>query len=104
MSASPPPQGVPPQFGPPPSYAPPGYAPVPVPLPRPALFFQAIRGPIVLIVLGVLFWVHQAGIISFWRTWPLLIIVIGFLKLLERLATPRSMPGSPGPYTRGQYQ
>jgi hypothetical protein len=35
---------------------------------RLALFIQAIRGPIVLITLGILFAVHQAGLLSFART------------------------------------
>lgn len=52
---------------------------------RGALFAQAIRGPILLITVGVLFAVHQAGIVSFSRTWPLLIIVVGVMKLIERL-------------------
>jgi len=56
---------------------------------RGALFAQAIRGPIMLITLGVLFAIHQAGILSFSRTWPLIIIMIGVLKLIERMAGPR---------------
>ncbi len=55
---------------------------------RRALFFQSIRGPILLITLGSLFAIHQAGILSFSRTWPLLIIVIGVMKLLERYSEP----------------
>lgn len=46
---------------------------------------QAIRGPLVLITLGALFALHQDGIINFSRTWPLIIIVIGLVKLVERL-------------------
>jgi hypothetical protein len=61
------------------------------------MFFRAIQGPIVLITLGVLFAFHQARIFSFGRTWPLLIIVIGVMKLLERLAVPRNFPPG-GPY------
>ena len=69
---------------------------------RAALFVQAIRGPILLITIGVLFVVHQQGIISFGRTWPLIIIVIGLMKLIERmLASPIPPPGPrpnmPGP-------
>jgi uncharacterized membrane protein len=65
---------------------------------RAALFAQAIRGPIVLIVIGVLFAIHQAGILSFSRTWPLLIIVIGIIKLIERLYVPRPpFPPAGGP-------
>jgi Domain of unknown function (DUF5668) len=57
---------------------------------RGALFAQAIRGPILLITIGVLFAMHQAGVLHFSRTWPLIIIVIGVLKLVERLAIPQS--------------
>lgn len=64
---------------------------------RGALYMQAIRGPLVLITLGALFAMHQSGQISFARTWPLIIIVIGFLKLIERLLVP------PGSYPAGNY-
>jgi hypothetical protein len=62
---------------------------------RLALFVQAIRGPIVLITLGILFAIHQAGILSFAQTWPLILIVVGFMKLMERLV------GRPGPMPPG---
>lgn len=58
---------------------------------RGALYLQAIRGPILLITIGILFAIHQAGILGFSRTWPLIIIVIGLMKLFERMAT-RTMP------------
>lgn len=57
---------------------------------RRAMFAQAIRGPILLITIGVLFAMHQAGVLHFSRTWPLILIVIGVLKLVERLAMPQS--------------
>lgn len=70
---------------------------------RRALLFQSIRGPILLITLGALFAIHQAGILSFSRTWPLLIIVIGVMKLLERSSAPA--PALQGDYSsRGAYQ
>ena len=56
---------------------------------------QAVRGPIMLITLGALVAIDYAGIYAFWRTWPILIIVFGILKLLER-ATAK--PGPPPPY------
>ena len=56
---------------------------------RRALFVQAVRGPILLITIGVLFAMHQAGVLQFSRTWPLIIIMIGLLKLIERLAMPQ---------------
>jgi hypothetical protein len=63
---------------------------------RLALFLQAIRGPILLITLGALFAVHQAGILSFAQTWPAIIIVIGLMKLFERMAIGRPGPIPPG--------
>ena len=70
---------------------------------RAALYAQAIRGPIVLIAIGVLFAVHQAGILPFSRTWPLLIIVVGVMKLIERWNTPPRppYPAPPPPYPPG---
>ena len=59
---------------------------------RAALFIQAIRGPLLLITIGLLFAFHQAGIISFSRTWPLIIIVIGLVKLVERMLSPAAPP------------
>jgi len=59
---------------------------------RAALFVQAIRGPVLLITLGILFAIHQAGILRFSRTWPLIIIIIGVMKLLERMAAPQLPP------------
>jgi len=56
---------------------------------RRALFAQAIRGPILLITIGVLFAMHEAGVLEFSRTWPLIIIMIGVLKLIERMLGPR---------------
>ena len=61
-------------------------------------FWQAIRGPIMLITLGALVAIDYAGVFGFWRTWPILIIVFGVLKLLER-ASAKPAP----PYTGTQY-
>lgn len=63
---------------------------------RRALIAQAIRGPILLITIGVLFAIHQAGVLPFSRTWPLIIIVIGVMKLIERMAAqqPAVPPGA----------
>jgi hypothetical protein len=71
---------------------------------RAALFLQAVRGPILLITLGLLFAAHQAGIISFSRTWPLIIIVFGLMKLFERMLIganpPFPTPPPPGGFAR----
>ena len=54
---------------------------------------QAVRGPIMLILLGTLVAMDYMGVSSFWRTWPVLIIAFGVLKLLERaLAGPLPPP------------
>ena len=47
---------------------------------------QAIRGPIMLITLGSLVAMDYFGVYGFSRTWPLLIIMFGILKLLEKIA------------------
>lgn len=58
---------------------------------------QAIRGPIMLITLGVLVALDYFEGLSFSRrTWPVLLIVFGVLKLLERAGRP---PIDPGPYS-----
>jgi len=64
---------------------------------RNALFVQAIRGPLVLITVGALFAMHQAGVMQFSRTWPLIIIVIGLVKLVERLLVRPTYPQTGAP-------
>ncbi|GEM_PF-2568068 len=51
-------------------------------------FIGAIRGPVMLILLGALMAIDQMGSYSFWRTWPALLIVFGILKLAERAGGP----------------
>ena len=53
---------------------------------------RAARGPIVLITLGILFAADQRGGVPFYRTWPVLFIVFGVLKLIERLLAPPPPP------------
>lgn len=60
---------------------------------------QAIRGPIMLITLGSLVAIDYFGIYGFSRTWPLLIIIFGILKLLEKIAEPN--PPRPDPRPQG---
>jgi hypothetical protein len=47
-------------------------------------FLCAIRGPVLLITLGVLLSIDHFGTVSFARTWPVLLIVFGIFKLMER--------------------
>ena len=59
---------------------------------------QAIRGPIMLITLGTLVALDYFQGLSFSRrTWPVLLIVFGVLKLLEKTARPPDYPA--GPYS-----
>jgi len=58
---------------------------------------QAIRGPLMLIVLGSLVAIDYAGIQTFWRTWPVLIILFGILKLAERAVSHPQPPSNRPP-------
>ena len=57
---------------------------------------QAIRGPIMLIALGSLVAMDYFGVYGFGRTWPILIILFGVLKLLEK-AVARPVVQDSGP-------
>jgi uncharacterized protein YaaW (UPF0174 family) len=50
----------------------------------------AMRGPVLLITLGVLFAIDYAGGVSVGRTWPALLIVAGLFKLAEHVAVKNS--------------
>ncbi len=58
---------------------------------------QAIRGPIMLILLGTLVAMDYFGVYGFSRTWPMLIIAFGILKLLEKLVAQPMPPSMPPP-------
>jgi hypothetical protein len=65
---------------------------------------RAIRGPITLITLGVLFALQNFTRFGFDQTWPVLLIVFGLLSLLQRGAAPpraTQMPPVPPPPVRG---
>jgi hypothetical protein len=48
---------------------------------------RAIRGPIMLITVGVLFALDHLTQFTFGRTWPALLIVLGLLSLGEHLTS-----------------
>jgi hypothetical protein len=50
-------------------------------------FLLAIRGPVLLITLGLLMAADQLDRMSFWRTWPVLLILFGLFKLAEHLGS-----------------
>lgn len=58
--------------------------------------FAAIRGPILLITVGVLFAIDHSGGYSVRQSWPVLLVIAGLLKLLERVTIP-DPPAPPPP-------
>ena len=62
-----------------------------------ATVMQAVRGPLLLITLGILLAMDHLGPFPFWRTWPVLIIVFGLLKLMERAVRPDDSANPPHP-------
>mgnify|MGYP000184821632 CR=1 FL=1 len=67
---------------------------------RSAELFRALRGPVLLITLGVLLTVDRFSGVSFTKTWPVLLIVLGLMKLFER--TAMAEPAPPGTGNRTQ--
>ena len=58
----------------------------------------AVRGPVLLITIGTLVELDYMGVAAFSRTWPVLIILFGVLKLLERaFVRPVQYPGARPP-------
>lgn len=58
---------------------------------------RAIRGPITLITVGVLFALNNFTPYSFDKTWPVLLIVFGLLSLMKRGMEPPPPPVQPFP-------
>ena len=56
----------------------------------------AIRGPVLLIALGLLMAADQLDRMSFSRTWPVLLILFGLFKLAEHLGPRDVGPNDPG--------
>ena len=55
-------------------------------LPRQGSFIDAIRGPLMLIALGVLMAADQLGHIGIDQTWPALLILFGVMKVAAYLS------------------
>ncbi len=66
---------------------------------------RALRGPVLLITVGLLFAFDQMLNWSFSSTWPVLIIVLGAMKLLESVApkTPTTPPSTPANPQQGVF-
>jgi hypothetical protein len=62
-----------------------------------------VMGPAILITLGVLILLSQTGMAQFDRTWPVILIVIGAIKILQSSASTEghisryAIPGPPPP-------
>jgi hypothetical protein len=59
---------------------------------------RAIRGPVTLITVGVLFAFNNFTQYGFDKTWPVLLIVFGLLSLLRRGMEPVPPPVPPQPF------
>jgi TM2 domain-containing membrane protein YozV len=56
---------------------------------------RGLMGPVVLLTLGFQFLLESMGVIRFGRTLPLLLIVIGLVKIFESTAGPGPISGPP---------
>ena len=66
------------------------------------ILIRRLMGPAILLLIGTLALLHQAGLVRFWPLfWPLLLILVGVLKLAERAAlASEGYPPYPGtPYS-----
>ena len=72
---------------------------------------RGLMGPAVLITLGLLFLLSNSTVYGFERTWPILLIVIGAIKVARYVMSDEGHinpgqfpPGAAyGPYAPGQY-
>lgn len=60
--------------------------------------FHALRGPIWIMLVGVLFLLDSSHILSWGRSWPLFIIVAGVMAVLQRAVFSAAAPPAPYPY------
>ncbi len=60
------------------------------------IWLSRIRGPVLLLTFGVTALLDQWNILSFGRSWPLYLIVLGVLQLAQRLVLA-SAPATPYP-------
>jgi len=62
---------------------------------------RGLMGPVILLTLGLQFLLENMGIIRFGRTLPLLLIVIGLVKIFESTAPPGTLPEPPSAQSGG---
>ena len=61
---------------------------------KPTTLITAIRGPIILITIGVLFALDHMTRFTFNRSWPAILIVVGLLSLGDRFSGPKGTVSS----------
>jgi hypothetical protein len=64
---------------------------------------RRIMGPALLVTVGALFLLENLGALGFGRTWPVILLVIGGVKLLQGSASTEGhiLPPGPGPNPPG---
>ncbi|MEZ5355018.1 MAG: hypothetical protein R2762_20470 [Bryobacteraceae bacterium] len=72
-------------------------------------YFRSIRGPVMLMTLGILMMFDHADSFPIGNTWPVLVVVFGLLVLAERLTQPARPPMGPppqppAPFTPGGFE
>jgi hypothetical protein len=69
---------------------------------QPVSLGRAVRGPIMLLLIGVLFACDHFTEYNIGRTWPLVLIVFGLLLLLTRVRQASPSPPAPPVVTGNQ--
>ncbi|HET7103286.1 MAG TPA: hypothetical protein VFI20_04290 [Terracidiphilus sp.] len=69
------------------------------------ILIRRLRGPAILLLIGIIALLHQADMAGWGLFIPLLLILIGVLKLAERaaLAAADDIPSYPGGYPGASY-
>jgi hypothetical protein len=62
-----------------------------------AMIANAIRGPVIMITIGLLFLLDRLTPLSFSRTWPIILIVVGGLALAGSTRSRGARNGYSGP-------
>lgn len=64
------------------------------------MLVRALRGPVLLMALGGLLTLHRFQDLSFAKTWPVLLILLGLMKLFERMTlhSGTTPPPAGGPF------
>jgi hypothetical protein len=60
-----------------------------------AALIGALRGPVMLMTLGGLLTAHRFSEVSFSKTWPVLLIIFGLLKLFQRMTAASAADAQP---------